>query len=124
MSSRSEDTSPIKGVLRAEGAAIAALGLWLYAMGGHSWGLLAVLILAPDLAMTGYARGPRAGAICYNLAHSYVTAAAVLVVGLWTGSDTAMALGLIWGIHIGADRALGYGLKYQSGFKDTHLERV
>jgi len=26
--------------------------------------------------------------------------------------------------HIGFDRALGYGLKYPSGFKDTHLGRV
>ncbi|MCS4316879.1 hypothetical protein M2407_001178 [Serratia sp. BIGb0234] len=28
---------------------------------------------------------------------------------------------LIWGAHIGFDRALGYGLKYASGFADTHL---
>jgi uncharacterized protein DUF4260 len=26
--------------------------------------------------------------------------------------------------HIGIDRALGLGLKYPSGFKDTHLQRV
>lgn len=27
-------------------------------------------------------------------------------------------------VHIGFDRALGYGLKYPTGFKDTHLQRV
>jgi hypothetical protein len=33
-------------------------------------------------------------------------------------------LALIWLAHIGVDRALGYGLKYPDGFKDTHLQRV
>jgi Domain of unknown function (DUF4260) len=36
----------------------------------------------------------------------------------------AAQLGLIWFTHIGVDRALGYGLKYPTGFKDTHLQRV
>jgi hypothetical protein len=31
---------------------------------------------------------------------------------------------LIWIIHIGVDRAIGYGLKYPSGFRDTHLQRM
>jgi hypothetical protein len=26
--------------------------------------------------------------------------------------------------HIGMDRALGFGLKYETDFKDTHLGRV
>ena len=33
-------------------------------------------------------------------------------------------LALIWIAHIGLDRAIGYGLKYASGFKETHLARV
>ena len=33
-------------------------------------------------------------------------------------------LALIWAAHIGFDRALGYGLKYPSGFGDTHLGRI
>jgi len=28
---------------------------------------------------------------------------------------------LIWVAHIGADRLLGFGLKYPEGFKPTHL---
>jgi hypothetical protein len=31
---------------------------------------------------------------------------------------------LISATHIGVDRPIGYGLKYPSGFKDTHLQRV
>lgn len=30
-------------------------------------------------------------------------------------------LALIWTAHIGFDRLLGFGLKYATGFKDTHL---
>jgi hypothetical protein len=31
------------------------------------------------------------------------------------------ALALIWLAHIGLDRALGYGLKYPTAFRHTHL---
>ena len=39
-------------------------------------------------------------------------------------SETAAKVALIWLAHIGMDRLLGYGLKYPSAFKDTHLQRV
>jgi hypothetical protein len=31
------------------------------------------------------------------------------------------AVGTIWVVHIGGDRAIGTGLKYATGFWDTHL---
>jgi len=36
----------------------------------------------------------------------------------------AVATPLILLTHIGVDRAIGYGLKDPTGFKDTHLQRV
>jgi hypothetical protein len=33
----------------------------------------------------------------------------------------ALAVGLIWLGHVGFDRMAGYGLKYDSDFKHTHL---
>jgi hypothetical protein len=33
-------------------------------------------------------------------------------------------LSLIWFAHIGFDRVMGFGLKYPTVFKDTHLQRV
>jgi hypothetical protein len=33
-------------------------------------------------------------------------------------------IALIWAAHIGFDRLVGYGLKYGTGFKETHLGRV
>ena len=44
--------------------------------------------------------------------------------GFFAGVPIAAAGGLIWTAHIGFDRALGYGLKYPTGFGDTHLGRI
>jgi hypothetical protein len=44
--------------------------------------------------------------------------------GWIAGEPIAAAGGLIWAAHIGFDRGLGYGLKYPTGFGDTHLGRV
>ncbi|MEH7648941.1 DUF4260 family protein, partial [Bacillus toyonensis] len=33
-------------------------------------------------------------------------------------------IGLIWIAHIGMDRMFGYGLKYETDFKDTHIQRL
>jgi len=37
------------------------------------------------------------------------------------GGQPALLIALIWAGHIGADRLLGYGLKFESGFTNTHL---
>ena len=74
--------------------------------------------------MAGYLAGPRAGAIAYDVVHTYVLPLGLAVAGVLAGSDLAVQLALIWLAHVGADRLLGYGLKYPTGFKDTHLQRV
>jgi uncharacterized protein DUF4260 len=111
-------------LLHAEGAAVAVAAVTLYFHEGYAWWLLLLLALAPDLAMLGYVAGPRAGAIAYDLVHTYVGPVLLGAAGVIWSSDTALALALIWLTHIGVDRAVGYGLKYPSGFKDTHLQRV
>jgi Domain of unknown function (DUF4260) len=83
-----------------------------------------LLLLAPDLAMLAYLAGPRAGALVYNLAHTYALALPLALAGFFVGSAVASALALIWIAHIGLDRMLGYGLKYASGFGDTHLGHI
>jgi hypothetical protein len=82
------------------------------------------VFLAPDLSMLAYLIGPRAGALAYSLAHTYVLAAALTLAGFAIAIPLAAAGGLIWIAHIGFDRALGYGLKYPTAFGDTHLGRV
>jgi hypothetical protein len=111
-------------LLHLEGLAVVVGSLALYFEAGYGWLLLVVLILAPDLSMVGYLGGPRLGALSYDLVHTYVGPIAVGVVGVLGGYETAVQIALIWLAHIGVDRLLGYGLKYPTGFKDTHLQRV
>jgi hypothetical protein len=111
-------------LLRAEGLAVLAGALALYFDAGYGWVLLVVLALAPDLSMLGYAAGPKVGAVVYNAAHTYVPAIVLGFVGALVNADLGVQLALIWLAHIGADRLLGYGLKYPSEFKDTHLQRL
>jgi len=113
-----------KVLLRVEGAAVASAAVAVYFHAGYPWWLLVALALAPDLSMIGYIWGPAVGAVCYDAAHTYVGPAALSAVGFVAGADVAIEVGLIWIVHIGVDRALGYGLKYRSAFKDTHLQRV
>jgi hypothetical protein len=111
-------------LLRAEGLAVAVAAVALYFHADYPWWLLVVLVLAPDLSMVGYLAGPTVGAAAYDAAHTSAFPVALAAVGLVVDADTAVQLGLIWLTHIGVDRAVGYGLKYPTGFKDTHLQRV
>jgi hypothetical protein len=111
-------------LLRLEGAAVAIAAVALYAHADYSWLLLGLLVLTPDLSMIGFVAGPRIGTLTYNAAHTTVTPILLGALGVIVSSDTATAIALIWLVHIGVDRAVGYGLKYPSAFKDTHLDRV
>jgi hypothetical protein len=113
-----------RALLRIEGAVAAAAALTLYVRGDHSLWLLLLLALAPDLAMAAYAAGPRIGAAAYDLVHTSALPIALGAVGVVADANAAVAIALIWITHIGVDRAIGYGLKYPTGFEDTHLQRV
>lgn len=111
-------------LLRMEGAVLALVAVALFARTGTTWWLFALLLLAPDLGLLGYLAGPRVGAASYNLTHALVLPGLVGAGGWWIGSSTAVAVALIWIAHIGVDRVVGYGLKYETDFRDTHLQRV
>jgi hypothetical protein len=108
-------------LLRLEGAALLAAAIYGYAEFGRSWLLFALLLLVPDLGMLGYIANPRIGAITYDLFHTSVGPMALLVVGIAVDGTSLTAIAIIWFAHIGLDRALGYGLKYDDGFGSTHL---
>jgi hypothetical protein len=111
-------------LLRLEGLAVAAAAIVLYFHEDFGWILFVALILAPDLSAAGYAFGPKLGAIAYDTLHTELFPVALGTVGVVTDSSAATKVALIWLAHIGADRLLGYGLKYPTAFKDTHLSRV
>jgi hypothetical protein len=111
-------------LLHLEGAAVLAGSLVLYFHEGFGWLALVLLVLAPDLAMAGYAAGERIGSVTYDLAHNEVLPIALGVAGVLADGGLALQLALIWLAHTGLDRLVGYGLKYPSAFNDTHLQRV
>jgi hypothetical protein len=117
-------SSPARAILRLEGAAAFVTASALYAHAGFSRPLFGLLFLAPDLSMLGYLIGARTGAAVYNIAHTTALALPLAVAGYLAEQPGVLAVALIWIAHIGIDRALGYGLKYPTGFGDTHLGRI
>lgn len=113
-----------RALLRAEGLALCAGTVVLYLHRDYSLLLFVALALAPDLSMLAYLAGPRAGAVAYDALHTSALPVALAVAGVLVEAEFAIQLALVWLAHIGLDRFVGYGLKYPSGFKDTHLNRV
>lgn len=111
-------------ILMFEGLALFAVCIFAYAKLGYSWWLFGALILAPDLGMIGYLRNAKLGALCYNALHLTALPIALGVIGYLWPAPIAVAVALIWLAHIGMDRMLGYGLKYETAFSDTHLGRI
>jgi len=83
-----------------------------------------VFLLSVDISILGYLINKRIGALIYNIGHSFIVPPILLAIGIMDGSRLLVAVALVWIAHIGLDRALGYGLKLSSGFKDTHLGRI
>ena len=111
-------------IQRVEALAIFIAGVLVYLqLNGHPlW--LVPLLLAPDLSMLGYLRGPALGALTYNLVHN-LAISLVLVGAGWTLAIAPLALaGAVLIAHVGMDRTLGYGLKLPTDFRDTHLGRI
>jgi hypothetical protein len=110
-------------LLRLEGAAALAAASVAYAGLSGRWLVFASLFLLPDLSMLGYLVGRRVGAASYNAGHSYVGPAVLAAFGTALGLHVLVCVACIWVAHIGFDRLLGYGLKYDESFGDTHLGR-
>jgi hypothetical protein len=111
-------------LLRLEGAATLALAAYLYSIASADWVLFALLLLVPDIAMLGYLRGTVLGAATYNLFHTEIGPLALGALAVYREWPFGLAIALVWLAHIGMDRALGYGLKQPSAFRDTHLGRI
>jgi hypothetical protein len=111
-------------LLRIEEALLLTATLFAYQHLHFSWLLFAILFLTPDLFMLGYLVNVRLGAASYNLVHTLTLPLALLLVGYLLHSQLSLAIALIWTAHIALDRLLGFGLKYPTFFKDTHLHHI
>jgi len=117
-------TGEMRTLLRIEGLMLFGTATLLYWISGASWWLFGGLLLAPDLSFLAYLAGPRLGAIGYNALHTTTGPLLLALTGVVMHWPLAASIALIWLAHIGIDRALGYGLKYATGFGFTHLGRV
>jgi len=117
-------TGGVRILLRLEGLTLFLGMVLLYAVWGGSWWVFALLFLVPDLSFAAYLAGPQTGAVIYNTAHSYLLPVALMTVGFALPEPLILSIAMIWLAHIGIDRALGYGLKYEAGFGFTHLGRI
>lgn len=109
---------------RLEGLTVGIAASIAWFMVGGIWWLFLLLLLLPDVSMLGYLLDSRWGAASYNLVHSYPLAVSLLAVGIWFALPLVLLAALLLLAHIGFDRALGYGLKLDSSFQDTHLGRI
>lgn len=111
---------------RLEGLLIFLAAILLAGVTQNGWPIWVwpLALLAPDLAMLGYLAGPRVGAGIYNLFHLYSFGIILAVIGVLGGATVLIPIGMVWTAHVGMDRALGFGLKLPSDFRDTHLGRI
>lgn len=111
----------MKTTLRLEELAMLLLGMYVFGFLYYDWWWFLVLFLAPDLGMIGYAFGNRPGAFLYNLLHHKGLAIMIYLAGFFFLVPVLQLIGVIIFSHAAFDRLLGYGLKYEKGFKFTHL---
>lgn len=104
----SATTDAVCFVLRLEGLCVLIATSVAYSKFGLGWGTFALFFLTPDVSLLGYLTGPKASAVSYNLAHSYIGAIACLMAGFVLPVPAILCAGIIWCAHIGFDRALGY----------------
>lgn len=114
----------MKTVLKLEEFALFIFGIYLFSQLDYVWWLFLVLILVPDFSMIGYALGDKIGAFLYNLFHHRAIAILVYLVGAYTSNQVVQLIGVVLLAHSSMDRMFGYGLKYEKGFKFTHLGEI
>ena len=109
---------------RLESAVIFVASVALYFHQQFSLLWFVIFLFSIDVFMLGYLVNKLVGAHIYNIGHSFVIPATLLTLGAYYDNRLFIAAAIIWTAHIGMDRALGYGLKFASGFGDTHLGRI
>lgn len=113
----------MKRIIQIEELAMTAAAIYLISQLdiSLSWWLYLLLFFSPDLGMAGYLLNAKIGAITYNMFHHRGIAIVIAALGIQMGSQYVLLAGLILFAHASFDRIFGFGLKYFTGFKHTHL---
>ena len=111
-------------ILKIEELAMFLGGIVAFSFLNFEWWWFLVLFFVPDIGMLGYLYGDKTGAAIYNLWHHKGLAIAIGVAGIFLADEILQLTGIILFSHASFDRMLGYGLKYDNGFKFTHLGEI
>lgn len=109
----------MKKALKVEEVMMLGLGVYLFGLLHYEWWWFLVLILTPDIGMLGYLFGNKIGALGYNTFHHKGLAISLYLLGIYFSMPPCQLVGIILFSHSAMDRAFGYGLKYDKGFKYT-----
>lgn len=114
----------MKTITKLEELGLFILGIYLFSLLTYHWWWFLVLLLAPDLSMFGYLFGNKSGAFFYNVFHHKAIAVLLYIAGSYLKIESIQLAGIILFSHSAMDRIFGYGLKYEKGFKYTHLGEI
>ena len=114
----------MNNLIKLEEAALFGLGIYLFSLLNYAWWWFPALLLIPDLSMIGYGFGSKVGARVYNIAHHRGIAIVTYLLGIYFESESLTLTGIMLFSHSSMDRMFGYGLKYEKGFKFTHLGEI
>ena len=114
----------MKKIIKLEELGLFILGIYLFSFLSFEWWWFLILILAPDLSMLGYLFGNKSGAFFYNVFHHRGVAVLLYILGSYFKIELLQLIGIILFSHAAMDRFFGYGLKYEKGFKYTHLGEI
>ncbi|SDR80209.1 DUF4260 domain-containing protein [Christiangramia echinicola] len=114
----------MKITLKIEELIMLLLGIWAFNLQDLSWWWCIGLFFVPDFGMLGYLVNTKVGAIFYNIFHHKGLAIVIGLIGYYLKLQELEVAGIILFAHSSFDRLLGYGLKYEKGFKFTHLGEI
>ena len=114
----------MKFVLKLENIGLFLLSVFLFSRLQFELWWFPVCLLLPDLSMMGYIFGNKTGAVAYNLFHHQGIAVSIYLIGIYVDNQWVQFIGIILLAHSVMDRIFGYGLKFFSGFKETHLGKI
>lgn len=114
----------MKQLIKIEEAGMFFFSIVLFSNLSFAWWWFPLLILMPDISMLGYIAGNKTGAITYNIFHHKAVGLSLYGIGLYLSNEVVELAGIILFGHSSMDRVFGYGLKYFTGFSDTHLGKI
>ncbi len=114
----------MKLTLKSEELIQLAFAIYLNTFLPFDWWWYWVLFLSPDIGFLGYIINTKVGAFTYNFLHHKGIALIIYMFGISTQSHELQFVGLLLFGHSAFDRMLGYGLKYEDSFHNTHLGMI